>query len=253
MSSPASTRSSIPLLPAGECHVWWASAAAAQGHLMPLLDPGERERWSRFRREDDRARYLAAHALKRIVVAGLLGMPAGALGFSAVCRRCGGAHGKPRLQEPAAAIEFSLSHSGERVVLAVARGGAELGVDVERLVPQRDRGSLAPAVLSATEQRVVAALPPARRPLALLRYWTRKEALLKATGDGLAVAPATLTVSAPDAPPALLSWTAETPLDAPAYLFDLSPGPGHVASLAILGARLAIVERAAGDRLLTGR
>ena len=78
---------------------------------------------------------------------------------------------------------------------------------------------------------------------------TRKEALLKATGDGLAVAPATITVTPPDAPPALVAWTAAPPLASAAHLFDLDPGPGHVASLAVLGARLAVVERD-GDGLL---
>jgi 4'-phosphopantetheinyl transferase len=104
-------------------------------------------------------------------------------------------------------------------------------------------------MLSAAEQPAVAALPAAARGGAVLRYWTRKEALLKATGVGLAVAPAALTVTPPDAAPALVAWEAAPPLDAAAHLFDLSPGPGHIASLAILGPRLAVVERD-GDGLL---
>ena len=47
----------------------------------------------------------------------------------------------------------------------------------------------------------------------------------------------------PDAPPELVAWETTPPLGAAAHLFDLSPGPGHVASLAILGPRLAVVER----------
>lgn len=252
MSSPANIPSSAPPLRAGECHVWWASPAAAGAPLVALLDAAERERWSRFRRDEDRARYLVAHALKRIVLAGYLGVPPGALAFAARCPRCGGAHGKPRLGEPYGALEFSLSHSGDRVALAVARG-VPVGVDVERLAPERDRGSLAAAVLSAAEQETMAALPQARRGAALLRYWTRKEALLKATGDGLAVAPTSLTVSAPEAAPALLAWAAEPPLGARVALFDLDPGPRHIASLAVLGACVAIAERDAGDLLLTPR
>jgi 4'-phosphopantetheinyl transferase len=241
----------VPGLQPGECQVWWAGAAAGHGELLPLLDAGERARWSRFRRDADRARFLAAHALARRVLAVHAGMPAAELGFATLCRRCGATdHGKPRLVA-AGGIEFSLSHSGERVVLALARG-VVLGVDVERLKPERDAAALTAAVLSAAEQRVVAALPPARRALALLRYWTRKEALLKATGDGLAIEPARLTVTAPDAPPALVAWEAASPPETDAYLVDLSPGPGHVASLAMLGRRLAVAERDATGLLEAG-
>ena len=235
----------VPSLQAGECQVWWASSAVGRAELLALLDASERGRWSRFRRDQDRARYLAAHALARIVLAGHLGVAATELGLSSVCRHCGGTdHGKPRLAA-GGGIEFSLSHSGGRVVLAVARGAA-VGVDVERLDARRNIPGLIPAVLSAAEQPVVAALPEAARAAAVLRYWARKEALLKATGDGLAVAPAAITVTPPDAPPALVAWAA-APLEA--HLFDLTPGPGHVASLAVLGPRLAVVEHDA-DGLL---
>jgi 4'-phosphopantetheinyl transferase len=237
----------VPALRVGECQVWWAQPVGARPDLLALLDAGEQARWSRFRRDEDRARFLAAHALTRLVLAGHLGVHARALDFAMACRRCGGTdHGKPRLVE--GDIEFSLSHSGERVVLAVTRG-APVGVDVERLSAQRDIAGLIPAVLAAAERPVVEALPATARAGAVLRYWTRKEALLKATGDGLAVAPATITVTPPDAPPALITWTATPPLASTAHLADLAPGAGHIASLAMLGARLAVVERDA-DGLL---
>ena len=238
----------VPPLRAGECQVWWARPAGTR-ELLALLDSGERCRCARFDRDDDRARYLAAHALARLVLAAHLGIPAPAITFQATCRQCGASdHGKPRLGIAGAGLDFSLAHSGARVALAVARDAA-VGVDVERLNARRDFAALVPAVLSAAEQSAVAALPDGARAAAVLRYWTRKEALLKASGDGLRVAPAALTVTAPDAPPALVAWEAAAPLDAAAHLFDLSPGPGHVASLAILGPRLGVVERD-GDELL---
>jgi 4'-phosphopantetheinyl transferase len=242
----------IPLLRAGECQVWWARPEAARDELEALLDAGERARLSRMRRAEDRARYVVSHALARVVLAAHVDAAATALGFAMACRHCGVSdHGKPRLSN-AGDIDFSLSHSGERVVLAVARGAA-VGVDVERLGARRDIDALIPAVLSAAEQRVVAALPAAERALALLRYWTRKEALLKATGHGLALAPAAITVTPPDAPPALVAWEAAPPLDSQAHLFDLKPGPGHVASLAVLGPRLAIIESSADGLLALPR
>jgi 4'-phosphopantetheinyl transferase len=243
MSSTMAVSAIVPPLRAGECQVWWARPAAGARELLALLDAGERGRCARFHRDEDRARYLAAHALARLVLAAHLGVPAAALAFHAVCRQCGASdHGKPRLGSAGGGLEFSLSHSGARVVLAVARDAA-VGVDVERLNARRDFAALMPAVLSAAEQRVVAALPAPEHVGAVLRYWTRKEALLKATGDGLRVAPAALTVTPPDAPPELVAWETTPPLDPAAHLFDLSPGPGHVASLAILGPRLAVVER----------
>lgn len=238
----------VPFLQAGECQVWWARPEAARHELEALLDAGEHERLSRIRRDQDRVRYVVAHALARLVLAAHLDVAATALGFTMACRHCGASdHGKPRLSN-AGGIDFSLSHSGERAVLAVARGAA-VGVDVERLTARRDIDALIPAVLSAAEQAVVAALPAPERALALLRYWTRKEALLKATGHGLALAPAVITVTPPSAPPALVAWEAAPLGDSQAHLFDLMPGPGHVASLAVLGPRLAIVESSA-DPLL---
>jgi 4'-phosphopantetheinyl transferase len=249
MSGMTMASVTIPPLQAGECQVWWARPATGARELPALLDQGERGRCARFQRDEDRARYLAAHALARLVLAAHLGVPAPALAFEAVCRQCGASdHGKPRLGAAGRGVEFSLSHSGGRVVLAVARDAA-VGVDVERLDASRDFAALMPAMLSVAEQRTVAALPDAEHAGAMLRYWTRKEALLKATGDGLRVAPASLTVTPPDAPPALVAWDVTPALGAAAHLFDLSPGPGHVASLAILGPRLAVVERD-GDGLL---
>ena len=249
MSSPIAASVVVPPLRPGECQVWWARPAPGTRELLALLDTDERGRCARFHRDEDRARYLAAHALARLVLAEHLGVPAPALTFHATCRHCGARdHGKPRLGVAGGGLEFSLSHSGARVVLAVARDAA-VGVDVERLNAQRDFAALVPAVLSAAEQLALAALPDAERAGAVLRYWTRKEALLKATGYGLGIAPPALTVTAPDAPPALVAWEARPPLDGAAHLFDLRPGAGHVASLAILGRRLAVVEHD-GDGLL---
>src|SRR5690606_21175696 len=101
-------------------------------------------------------------------------------------------------------LRLSWSHSGDRVVVAVTPG-TEVGVDVERIVPHARE--TAERVLREPERAVLAALPEPRRPAGFVRYWTRKEALLKATGDGLAVPPALLHVTAPDAPPRLLSWS----------------------------------------------
>lgn len=235
---------------AGECHVWWASRASAGAHLERLLDQGEIARWSRFHREEDRALYLVAHALARIVLGAYLGVHPGEISFSTVCQHCGRAHGKPRLRGHKKPIELSIAHAGQQVAVALARG-APVGVDVEHIAPQRDNASLIRSILSNSEQQVLAHTPGIDWTLALLRYWTRKEALLKATGHGLAVAPSSLTVTAPHEAPALVCWTAQTQLITSVSLYDLNPGPEHLACLAVLGADLDVIERDASDLLAT--
>jgi 4'-phosphopantetheinyl transferase len=238
----------VPPLSAGECQVWWASRAAAALSLLDLLDEHERGRWSRFMREEDKALYLVSHAVRRLVLGAHARIPAREIRFSTLCRHCGKSHGKPLLEENDAGLEFSLSHSGHQTVFAVARGVA-LGIDVEQVKPERDRVSLIPAVLSELERHAIEALPPDRQGRAFLRYWTRKEAVLKATGHGLAIPLQRVSVSAHDAAPALLCWTAEPPLAGPVELLDLAGAPDHPAALCLLGERLDVVERDAGPLL----
>jgi 4'-phosphopantetheinyl transferase len=238
----------VPPLRAGECQVWWARRTAASRPLLDILDARERERWSRFMREEDKGLYLVAHATLRLVLAAHSGAVAPAIRFSTICRFCGATHGKPRLEDGAGALEFSLSHSGLYAVVAVCRA-VPLGIDVEQVKPERDRTRLIEGVLSDVERRAIEALPAEQQGLAFLRYWTRKEAMLKATGHGLAVPLKSVTVSAHDAAPALLSWAAEPALEAPAQLLDLAAPSGHLAALALLGERLDVVERDAAPLL----
>jgi 4'-phosphopantetheinyl transferase len=215
---------------------------------LSLLNPSERARWSQFRRSPDRALYLVAHALTNIVLASYLSVRADEIAFTAICPRCGGAHGKPRLCDAAEPIEFSVSHSGNQAVVAVTRG-IPIGVDVEQILVRRESAGFINNVLSSSEQEALAHVPEPGRPSALARYWTRKEAILKATGDGLAVAPNSVTVTAPQEPPRLVSWTADPPLAITIHLHDLHPGPEHVGCLAVQGVLVRVVERDGGGLL----
>jgi 4'-phosphopantetheinyl transferase len=242
----------VPRLGDRECQVWWVRPDAAAPSLLDLIDEAERARWSRFMREEDKARYLVSHAMLRLLLAAHSGIPPHELRFSTVCRYCGASHGKPELAGSGHRLQFSLSHSGQQAVVAVCRG-VPLGVDVEEMKPGRDRVSLIPSVLSEAERRAVEALPRDRQNLAFLRYWTRKEAVLKATGHGLAIPLKSLTLSAHDAAPELVSWTAEPPLEDPVHFVDLAAvAPDHFAALAMLGERLDVVERDAGALLAAG-
>jgi 4'-phosphopantetheinyl transferase len=225
-----------PPLEDAACQVWWARPADARPPLDLLLDQAERDRRGRLLRQDDRDRLTVGAALARLVLAAHLGRPAERVRFDRACRRCGAQHGKPRLLDDSTGLQFSVAHSGQRVAVAVVRG-ALIGVDVEHLAASArlEVDALAREVLSEDEQAAFRTLAARDRLPGLLTYWTRKEALLKATGDGLSVPMATITVSGPDEPPRLQRWPALSSSHAPVAIEQLHPGAGYVASLAVLG------------------
>jgi len=231
-------------LPPRTCLVWWAARDAARTQSTALLDPGERARYERFRLPADAERLLVGVSVAKHVLAPLLGRPPVDVVLDRTCPGCGAPHGKPRV----AGAELSISHSGDRVVVAVTRG-ASVGVDVEAAASGSALLRSATAVLTARELESWRQLPPDRRQPALVATWTWKEAVLKATGDGLAIRLTELGVSAPDRPPALVEWTAARPRP-PATLYRLSPGDGFAAGLAILDrAPYRVIERDAGPIL----
>lgn len=205
-----------------------------------MLDEHERARLAAFRRPADAARYLAAHALVRITLAERLGIAPAAIVLDRTCR-CGKPHGKPRLALPHAdAAHFSLTHSGERVGVALS-GAGPVGLDVEQLRELTDLEALAAHALSPTELR----RPPPLDAGSFLQLWTRKEALLKATGEGLSVPMTSITLSPPDGPAEVVEWGFGR-----AWLVDLDAGPGHPAALAGFGISLPEIRTHDGDALL---
>ncbi|MDA2804831.1 4'-phosphopantetheinyl transferase family protein [Nocardiopsis suaedae] len=236
------------------CDIWWATPALAHPALERLLDARERERHARFRRQADRDRYIVAHALARLAVAREAGCAPAAVAFDLHCRNCDGAdrepHGKPVPAGPAAGLEVSISHSGDRVALAVARG-VPVGVDVEEVSPRRDTSSLAEMALAPAEREALAALPADRAAEGFFTYWARKEALLKASGEGIYAGLAAVEVSSPAAPGRVLSWASPgAPPLGRVRLVDLDAGPRYRAALAVLSAdEPAVAVRDAGPLL----
>ncbi|MFJ6836215.1 4'-phosphopantetheinyl transferase family protein [Streptomyces sp. NPDC091209] len=151
-----------------------------------LLDAEERARAGAFRRTRDRDAYVVAHAALRTVLSRLLGIRAEALPLMREpCAGCGGPHGRPALRTPG--VHFSLSHSGDLVLVALA--GAPVGVDVEELATAEAVRS-AHRALHAAEAEELARLPVHERQAAFTRTWVRKEAYLKGIGTGLVRDPA---------------------------------------------------------------
>lgn len=148
-----------------------ASRSAALARL-DVLDEAERAYGASLAARASRDDALAGRVLLRLAVAALSGTPAGALDVRRRCARCGAAHGVATL--PGLGWSTSLAHADGLVAVAVTSGGA-VGIDVER--------SDAPVVdwVLAPAERAVVALDPG----AFARVWTAKEALLKATGEGV--------------------------------------------------------------------
>ncbi|MUL43421.1 4'-phosphopantetheinyl transferase superfamily protein [Streptomonospora sp. PA3] len=221
------------------CRLWWASPRDASPALLDLLDAGERERHARLRLAADRDRYLVAHALARLALAREAGCAPAEVAFTLHCRACErhpeprpDPHGKPLPAGPAAGLEISLSHSGDRVLLALAHG-VPVGADVERIAPDRDTAGLADYCLRPRERRDLDGLPPGQRAEGFFGYWARKEALLKATGEGLSGGLGTVGVSGPYERAEVVEWDSPA---APRHvrLTDLDAGPGYRAALAAL-------------------
>lgn len=222
-----------------ECVVWWARPVPVAGseRLVGLLDAHERARLDRFRRPVDRDRYLAAHALTRLVLGTAVGAPADALVLDRTCR-CGEQHGKPTLPGGPA---FSLTHGGDLVGVAVRHGRA-VGLDVEPLRDLRDPAAMAAHVCSPAE--LARSGPPA--PTDFFAAWTRKEALLKAAGHGLSQPMAAITLG----PDGVEEWTGTGAPGGPVWVHDLLPAPDHPAAVAGLGPPPERVVEADGDAVL---
>ena len=229
-----------------EVHLWWRRVDT--GHFLDdtrgWLSEDERRRSERFRRDEDGLAFVSRRLFLRETLGRYVGRPPGALEFVE------GAHGKPALRG-AEGIEFSLSRSGAWALLGVARGRA-VGVDVERLEPrledQEELSLLSRRVLTVTERFELEALPGRQRACAFLQLWARKEALLKALGTGLSLAPERVEVGLAELGPlASRSVGGELFPRGGAELVDLLAPPGYVASVVAEGARweLAVCNRAA--------
>ncbi|SCL29758.1 RmlD substrate binding domain-containing protein [Micromonospora inyonensis] len=205
--------------------MWWADLGMLRRWHGRLLDDTERRRLAAIGHPRHRRQSTLGAVLLRLAVAHHRGVPADRVRVVRECPACAGPHGRPRLPEHR--LSASVSHSGRRVVVAVA-GRGEIGVDVERL--------------------------GADHPSTELAQWCRRESVVKATGDGLRVRIRDVRITPPSDPPRLLGYPGRPGLRA--RLWDLRPGPGYRAAATLvtpasLPSRVRIVERAA-SHLLTG-
>lgn len=148
--------------------------------LLALLSEDERARVASFTRESSRREHLVARAQLRCALSRYADVPPSAWRF------CVGAHGRPRLApvQHDLDLRFSVSHTTGLVACAVTVGH-DLGVDVEHAQPRVSPLALAERFFTASEAEDIRMRSPAERIDRFVRYWTLKEAALKASGVGL--------------------------------------------------------------------
>ncbi len=173
----------------GEVHVWCASLdePAAARRVRRHLAPDELARAARFVRSEDRVRSIVARGILRELLSGYVGGAPGELRFEYPCAcgvaGCGLTRRKPRLAG-GLDVRFNVAHS-EGLALFAFASRREVGVDLERIRARVDRTAVAEQFLAPAEARALDRLAPRARRSAFFRCWTRKEAYVKARGEGL--------------------------------------------------------------------
>ncbi len=151
--------------------IWQCALHLSQDELL---------RANRFHFERDRRRFIVARATLRVLLGGYLDMTPDAIKLAYTL------NGKPFVADDPAGLQFNVSHAHERALYAVSRNCA-LGVDIEYLNSDLDYSGLAERFFTRREYAALQRIPASGRKRAFLACWTRKEAVIKATGDGLSM------------------------------------------------------------------
>jgi len=205
-----------------------AEVAACRG----LLSPEEIARADRFVTEDLARRWQVCRARLRQILAGFCGVEPARLGFEQQ------EFGKPVIAagQSDPELHFNLSHSHHLAVIAVTSSGP-VGVDVEYMQPIRDWPGVASRFFSPHEQEQLASIAADRQLRAFYDCWTRKEAVIKATGEGLSASLDSFDVSlTPGAEPEVLA-DRHGGGDKRWQLYRFEPEAGYVGAIAVRNSR----------------
>jgi 4'-phosphopantetheinyl transferase len=229
--SVLSSGPTIPTLTDSEIHVWQKHLHCHSDELeryRSLLSPDESKRAARFRFASDRNELIVARGTLRVVLGRYLSRPPDALQFVY------SEFGKPALAANAeqGTIEFNISHSGGIALLAFARG-RRIGIDIEQVRCDFSTLEIAHRFFSQAERDELQALPSEQRSQAFFDCWTRKEAFIKALGEGLSHPLDSFDVSVEPGEPAQLLATRPDGDDAARWgMWDISVPSGYTAALA---------------------
>jgi 4'-phosphopantetheinyl transferase len=223
-----------PSLYADEVHVWRASFHQLSDrirHFESMISEDERSKARRYRFDDNREEYILGRGLLRQLIGGYLEQDPASVQFVY------NPYGKPSLigQGGPNRLTFNISHAHGLVLCAFSRG-RELGVDLERIRPEAAQDGVAERFFSLAEVKSLRALPVHAQAIGFFNCWTRKEAYIKARGEGLTIPLNQFDVSlVPGQPAALLSSRIE-PADTHRWsLQALNMGVQYVAALAVEG------------------
>jgi len=220
-------------LSSNDIHVWRAALdqpTSCFQQLAQSLCAQERVRAERFYFERDRKHFVVGRGILRTILGLYLGIEPSQLQFYY------GPRGKPALTETYGGgwLRFNLSHSQGLALYAVTRD-REIGIDIEHIRPMPEAEQIAVRFFSVQENAVFRTLPPSQKQTAFFNCWTRKEAYIKALGDGLALPLDQFDVSlAPGEPARLLSIKGDRAITR-WFLQELTPAPDYVAALAVEG------------------
>ena len=202
--------------------------AEAADASAELLSCDERERAARFAGDRERRRFTVARARLRQLLGERLAVAPEAIELVY------GAGGKPRLHPRFGSdLRFNVSHYQDVAAFAFANG-REVGVDVEGVRSLADADAVAALAFSPREHRAYLALDPIEKPLAFFNCWTRKEAFVKALGEGLRHPLHRFDVSLVPGEPARLQRVDSTPGESCGWILDaFTPGPQLVGAVVV--------------------
>jgi 4'-phosphopantetheinyl transferase len=206
---------------AGEIHLYYADLRYYRVKKPEsLLSPDEAERADRYRFEADSLRYVQARCLLREVLSFYKNCTPEEIIFEYT------KHGKPFLKgEPVCGVQFNVSHSGDMVAVAVSCGRS-VGIDIEKVRDDISESELSLRFFSETEIAAIRNSRGCAKAELFFRIWTRKEALLKATGEGIGGLPGSPDILEKD----------EFSLNGTVWqVYDLKISPGYRAALATEG------------------
>jgi 4'-phosphopantetheinyl transferase len=218
-----------------QVHVWRAHLDVRDSRIRELeqfLSQDELNRANRFYFERDRNRFIVARGLLRSILGRYLDLEPSQLKFIY------GPYGKPSLADEFAArhIRFNVSHSDRLALYAIACG-REIGVDVERLRPDFPNREIAERFFSPREVAMLFALPRNAQLVSFFNCWTRKEAYIKARGEGLSLPLSEFDVSLVPGEPARLLYTSAGPTETARWILEEIPvsESDFVAAVAVEG------------------
>ncbi|MBZ5521978.1 MAG: 4'-phosphopantetheinyl transferase superfamily protein [Acidobacteriia bacterium] len=224
----------VPELATGDVHIWRArliQPEPVRQSCRDVLTEDELARAARFYFEKDRNQFIVSHGMLRRTLAPYLGIAPRDIQFRIE------KNGKPELAENGrhCSLKFNLSHSGELALLAITRDQI-VGVDVELHRPDFAGEAIADRFFSAEEAGKLRTLPEEQKVEAFFNCWTRKEAYVKARGEGLTIPLDSFDLTfAPGEPPALLRVAGHPEELLRWSLYNLTPGEGYAGALLVEG------------------